>query len=83
MKVNDIDLPMLVETTTLNNYFALEGRGIWEMENDYMGGPFVSYLIHNPNTNELLLLYGFLYAPGEDKREYMQQLEHVMHTIRF
>ena len=83
MKVNDIDLPMLVETTTLNNYFALEGRGIWEMENDYMGGHFVSYLIHNPNTNELLLLYGFLYAPGEDKREYMQQLEHVMHTIRF
>jgi hypothetical protein len=83
LQINDVDLPMLAQTMTLNNYFALETRGIWEMANDWMGGPFVSYTLHNPNSNELLLLFGFIYAPGEDKREYMQQIEHVMHTVKF
>jgi hypothetical protein len=83
MVTNDVDLPMLVETTTLNNYYALEARGIWEIENDFMGGPFVSYLLHNPNSNELLFMDGFLYAPGEKKREFMQQIEHVLSTAKF
>ena len=83
LKVNDVDLPMLAQNMTLNNYFALETRGIWELANDWMGGPFVSYTLHNPNTNELLMLFGFIYAPGEEKRQYMQQIEHVMHTVKF
>lgn len=82
MRVNDKDLPMLVETTTLNGNYALEARGIWELVNDYMGGPYVSYLTVNSNTNELIILMGFIYAPGEDKRELMQNLEHVMHTFQ-
>ena len=83
MVINDRDLPVLVEPMTLNNYFALEARGIWEMENDFMGGPFVSYLLHNPNEKELLFVDGFIHAPGEKKREFMQQLEHVIHTVTF
>lgn len=50
------------------------------MENDYMGGSFISYLIHNPQKNELLFVDGFVYAPGEDKRNWMQYLEYIMNT---
>jgi len=81
--VNDVDLPMFVDAKTINNNYALEARGIWEMENDFMGGPFISYLIHNPEKNELLLAEGFVYAPGEDKRNYMRYLEYLISTIRF
>jgi hypothetical protein len=83
MTTNVVDLPYFVEPMTLNNYYMIEGRGIWEMENDYMGGPAVSFLLHNPNTNELLFLDGFIYAPGQKKRFLMQQLEHVMRTVKF
>lgn len=83
MVVNDTDLPLYVEGATVNGNFALEAKGIWEIENDFMGGPFVSYLIHNPNTDELVLVDGFLFGPGKDKREAIQTLENILRTVEF
>lgn len=83
MRINDIDLPMFTSAKTLNNNYALEARGIWEIANDYMGGAFVSYLIHNPSKQELLFVDGFVHAPGKDKRDFMQQLEHIISTVEF
>jgi len=82
MQVNDKDLPMLIETKKISGNYALEARGIWELVNDYMGGPYVSYLTVDPNTNQLILIMGFIYAPGEKKRELMQNLEFVMRTAK-
>jgi len=83
MRINDEDLPLFVEPTKINGYYALEARGVWDIVNDYMGGPFISYLIHDPNRNELVFLCGFVHAPGEEKRNIMQQLEFVLRTVRF
>jgi hypothetical protein len=83
MVTNDVDLPMFANPTTFQNFYAVEARGIWEMHNDYMGGPFFSLLVLNPNNNMLYYLEGFVYAPGKNKREFMQQVEHVVRTARF
>ncbi len=83
MQTNAIDLPVLADVTKINGYYTLEARGIWEIVDDYMGGAFVSYLILNPNTNELLFVDGFLHAPGEDKRDLMQYIEHIIRTAKF
>lgn len=83
MQVNAIDLPVLSNPTKINGYYALDARGIWEIVNDYMGGAFVSYFILNPNTSELLFIDGFLHAPGEDKRDFMMQLDHVLQSVKF
>ncbi|MEM6697452.1 MAG: DUF4837 family protein [Bacteroidota bacterium] len=83
MRINDVDLPMLTETIELNGNYALEARGIWDIVNDYAGGPFVSYLTVNPKTNELIYINAFVHAPGEEKREFMQNLEHIVSTIQF
>ena len=80
MHINDEDLPMFVKNVDLNNLFAVEAKGIWELNNDYMGGPFISYLVHNPESNELFLLDGFVFAPSKKKRELMQYLEHILKT---
>ncbi len=83
MRINDTDLPLLTSVTSVNSNYALEARGIWEIVNDYMGGAFVSYLILNPEQNELLFVDGFVHAPGKEKRDYMQHLEHIISTVRF
>ncbi len=83
MRINDIDLPMFTSVKTLNNNYTLEARGIWEIVNDYMGGAFVSYLIHNPDKKELLFVDGFVHAPGKEKRDFMQQLEYIMDTVQY
>ncbi|MFT6708272.1 MAG: hypothetical protein ACJATF_003128 [Flavobacteriales bacterium] len=81
MRTNDQDLPMLTKVITLNNNYAVEVRGIWDIVNDYMGGPYISYLIHNPSTNDLLFVDGFVHAPGKKKRDYIQQLEFIFKSI--
>lgn len=80
MKVNDRDLPLFVSTTELNGHYALEGRGIWEMENDFLGGPFVSYLINDEANKQLVMVDGFVLAPGRKKRELMEELVQVLQT---
>jgi hypothetical protein len=83
MRTNDFDLPMLTMSKKVRGQYALEARGIWEIVNDFMGGAFISYLVHSPSTNELIFIDGFVYAPGEEKREYIQNLEHIFNTIEF
>ncbi len=83
MQTNDIDLPMFVTTTKLNGQYAMEVRGIWEIVNDFMGGPFMGYLIYNPNKKDLLYIEGFLHAPSQEKRNYMQQLEEILSSAKY
>ncbi len=82
MKVNDVDLPLLVSEKTMDGKYTLEARGIWEIENDFMGGAFISYLILDQEKNELIFLDGFVHAPGEDKRNFMQYLQHILNTVK-
>lgn len=81
--INDEDLPMFSTPITLDNTFTQEFKGIWEMSYDYMGGPFFGYLIKHPHRDELVLINVFIFAPGQNKRDYMQQLEQVVSTIKF
>lgn len=83
MKINDLDLPMYVNPTQVNGTYALEAKGIWDLKNDFMGGPFVSYLLYNPDSKDLVFVDGFVHAPGTKKRELMQELEYVLNTIKY
>lgn len=82
MRINDIDLPLYVDQVTLDNKYTLQGRGIWDLVNDFMGGSFVSYLVHDQKNNQLVLLDGFVHAPGESKRLFMQQLNYILRTVK-
>lgn len=82
MKVDDRNLPMLVEKTTFNNRYTLVGRGIWEMDKDFKGGPFVCYEILDEANAQLYVLYGYVFAPGKDKRNYLQEVEHIIKTAQ-
>lgn len=80
MRVNDRDLPLFVNPAEINGTYALEGRGVWEMEGDFLGGPFVSYLLNDEDDRQLVLLDGFVLAPGEKQREHMEELDQVLRT---
>ena len=83
VQINDTDLPMFTSVKTVNGNYVLEARGIWEMVNDYMAGPFISYLVHNPDKKELLFVDGFVLAPNKEKRDYMQHLEYVLKGVKY
>ena len=81
--VNDVDLPILENVKEINGNYTLEVRGIWEMENDFMGGPFVSYLIPDSNSNSYFFITSFVYAPGREKKLFLQEMEVVVNSFDF
>lgn len=61
---------------------AVEVRGIWEVVNYPMAGPFLTYIINDKENNRKLVLEGFTFAPATNKRDYMFELEAIMKTIK-
>ena len=55
-------------------------RGYWEVENDYMGGPFVSHSFYSPDGGSVIVAEAFVYAPRYDKRQYLRQVESILYS---
>ena len=55
-------------------------RGYWEVENDYMGGPFVSHSFFSPDGMDIIVAEAFVYAPKYDKRQYLRQVESILYS---
>ena len=58
-------------------------RGLWDMRNDAMGGPFVSYVYTDTVRNRFLIVEGFVFAPDKKKRPIIRQLEAALQTVTF
>jgi hypothetical protein len=82
MVVNDVDLPTFHYTREINGQYASELRGIWDMKNEFMGGAFATFLIHNPKRDEVVFVDAFVFGPGQSKREYMKQLIYLVEEIK-
>ncbi|WP_313382145.1 DUF4837 family protein [Proteiniphilum saccharofermentans] len=61
--------------------FRAELRGLWEMTNDMMGGPFVMHAFVNENTGMVVIVEVFVYAPEMNKRNLLRNLESTLYTI--
>jgi hypothetical protein len=57
-------------------------RGLWRVENDYMGGPFISVTFTNKINDKIITVEGYVYAPKYDKREYVRQLDAILSTAK-
>ena len=68
-------------TTIIDGKSVLETRGVWDVKNDYMAGPFINYIIDDKKNNRQLILEGFTYAPQIAKRDYMFELESMIRSI--
>ncbi len=69
------------EEVVFNGEFASELRGLWKMENDYMGGPFYSLTTFDQKSGMLVTVEGYAYAPYFDKREYMREVEAAVRSL--
>ena len=65
----------------IDGIFRAELRGLWEMTNDMMGGPFVMQAFVNENTGMVVVVEAYIYAPEMNKRNLMRSLEATFHTI--
>lgn len=67
---------------TLNGKYAGMMRGLWRMEGDMMGGPFVSLVRLDEKNNRVVVAEGFVFAPETDKRNFIRRIEAALYTLR-
>lgn len=68
--------------TSINNKSTIETKGIWDLKEDFMGGPFINYAIEDKKNNRWVIAEGFAFAPSVEKRDYMLELEAIIRSIK-
>lgn len=74
--------PIVSERTQFDDRFAIETRGLWRLEGDFMGGPFVNYTFVDEKTNKVITIDSYVYAPNAPKRDLMIQMEAIAHSFK-
>ncbi|HNQ26341.1 MAG TPA: DUF4837 family protein [Aquaticitalea sp.] len=69
--------------TTIDNKPTIETKGIWDMKNAFMSGPFINYAIEDKANNRYLVLEGYVFAPSIEKRDYVFELEAILRSVKF
>ena len=67
---------------TLHGKYCGVMRGLWKMQGDMMGGPFVSHVRLDETLNRIVVAEGFVYAPETSKRNYIRRMEAALFTLR-
>lgn len=60
---------------------VLETRGLWQMEGDAMGGPFVSRAVVDSQRGRVVVAEAFVYAPERKKGNMLRRLEAALHSL--
>ncbi|WP_434037236.1 DUF4837 family protein [Formosa sp. 4Alg 33] len=68
--------------TTIDDKPVIETKGIWDVKNAFMSGPFINYIIEDKANNRLLVIEGFTFAPSVEKRDYVFELDAIMKSIK-
>ena len=58
-------------------------RGLWKMEGDKMGGPFVSHALLDKTKQRVIVVEGFVYAPESKKANLIRRMEAALFTLQF
>lgn len=84
MKTSTFVFPNM-EQFYINEHPWVELTGLWSVENDFMGGPFISYTTINPATNMVITLDFYVYSPkpNKPKRNLLRQLESMVYSVQF
>ena len=62
----------------------IEMVGLWDVENYFMGGPYVSYTTVNKATNEVVTIDCYVYYPKpRKKRNMFRALQHLVYLADF
>ncbi len=80
MTTEDLLTPVYTEFEKDSLYFA-KLQGLWKLQNGFMGGPFVSISTVDEERNRVVTLEGFVYAPNDDKREFLRQVESILYSV--
>ncbi len=78
----EMNYPISCNHLTFKDNYAMETRGLWKVENDFMGGPFLSITLLDKENNKVICMDSYVYYPNNDKREMLRELEAIMYSYQ-
>ncbi len=68
----------------INNRQWAEISGMWDVEGDFMGGPYRNYSTLDAANQRIVAIDFYVYSPDPrlSQRNYIRQLEHLLYTVR-
>ena len=74
--------PLYQENVKVGTITGAELRGLWMSIGDYMGGPLYNFSFLDKTGENVISVDGFVYAPQEDKRDYLREVEAIVKSVR-
>jgi len=78
----EMNFPIAFNHFEFQGNYAVEMRGLWKVNGDFMGGPFVNLSFLDSVNNRVICMDAYVYYPNQDKRELLRELEAVMYTYK-
>lgn len=75
--------PLYQDSMMIDGKRVIQSRGLWRMDNPWMGGPYINYTIFDMANNQVIILDGFIYAAGSKKRRLLREIESILSTLEF
>lgn len=79
--VADLEGFPLAQQYNIHYHSGIELRGLWASVRDKMGGPFYSFTMLSSDKTSCITIDGFVYAPQEQKRDYIREVEAIIKSI--
>ncbi len=76
--------PPLVSRSIIDSVQWIVQRGFWDVHNDFMGGPFVSFSTLDVPRNRIIVIDTYVYSPlaHKRKRNLLRNLEAIAFTAK-
>ena len=71
-----------VKDATVHGKYAQVARGLWFVQGDRMGGPFVSHSRVDEVNGRVIVAEAFVYAPEALKRDLIRRMEAALYTLQ-
>lgn len=80
MTIQDV-FPIDYKDVIFKNYSAIEATGLWKLTDLSAGGPFKSYILYDHKKKRAYYIEGYVFAPGQKKRNLMQEINSILNTF--
>jgi len=71
----------IAKSRKIHYHEGMELRGLWASVGDKMGGPFYSFTTLSNDGTQCITIDGFVYAPQEQKRDYLREVEAIVKSF--
>ncbi len=79
--MRETSISPITKTTSDSTSYSKYLWGLWKIKNRAMGGSYISRTLKSKTNDQIYYIEGFVYAPGQEKLNYIRSLEAIIRTF--